>query len=237
MYKKIAFLSCLLPVCLVGKIQAETIAADLLVYSVEDQHAAVPYLSRILVSDGMLRMDEVGDDRDDNTQGYLLFDRKQRLVLSVDPETRSVMVIGPPADGDASESPVTLEIESRPLDDAPLFAGKKPQQHIFHVQGKECFNIVTIEGEMPRAMNALREMNSVLAERHRRVLESVHDTAQEDCKFLVDAYRPGSEYSKGLLLTLMNGGETRQLVDYKQDMQVDSGLFEAPLEYDRFPMP
>lgn len=233
MYKKIVYFSSLLWICLAGNIQAETIAADLLVYSVENQHAAAPYLSRILVSDDMLRMDEVGDDR---MQGYLLFDRKQRLVLSVDPETRSVMVIGPPSGDAAADSTVTLEIDSRSLDEAPLFAGKKPRQHSFHVQGAECFNIVSIEGEMPRAMDALREMNSVLSERHRRVLGSAAD-AQQDCKFLVDAYRPGIEYSMGLLLTLMNGGENHQLVDVKQAMPVDAVLFEEPPEYKRFPMP
>jgi len=234
-FKKIAFASCLLSICLVSSIQAETIAADLLIYRVENQNAASPYLSRIMVSDDMLCMDEVGQG---SLQGYLLFDRKQRLVLSIDPESRSVVVIGPLADETRDESAVTLEIQSRPLDDAPLFVGKKPQQHAFHVQGKPCFKIVSIEGEMPRAMNALREMTSVLAERHRRIFRSAGDDfAQEDCKFLVDAYRPGIEYSKGFMLTLMNGRENRQLVEYKQSMQVNSDFFEEPLEYNRFPMP
>jgi hypothetical protein len=232
-YQKIVFLSCLLWLCLAGNTQAETITADLLIYRVESQHASAPSLSRILVSDDMLRMDEVGDDR---MQGYLLFDRKQRLVLSVDPETRSVMVIGPPAGDAAAESPVALEIESRPLDDAPLFAGKKPRQHSVHVQGAECFKIVSIEGEMSRAMDALREMNSVLAERHRRVLGSAAE-AQQDCKFLIDAYRPGIEYSMGLLLTLINGGENHQLVEFRQAMPVEAALFGEPPEYRRFPMP
>ena len=236
MYKKIVFLSCLLSVCLVSKLQADTVAADLLVYRVENQHAAAPYLSRTMVSDDMLRMDEVGDDSDDGMQGYLLFDRKQRIVLSVDLETRSVMIIGQSADEAVPESPVALEIESRPLKDAPLFAGTPPRQHTFHRQGQQCFSIVSIEGEIP-AMAALREMHSVLAERHRRVLGPAANEAQQDCKFLVDAYRPGIEYSMGLMLTLISGSENHQLVDYRQDMQVDAGFFEEPLEYNRFPMP
>ena len=236
MHKKIAFLCCLLSICLAGKTQAETVLADLLVYRVEKTAVSAPYLSRIMVSDDMLRMDEAGDDSDGSVGGYLLLDRKARLVLSVDPESRSVMVIGPPADDAGSESAVTLEIESRPLDGAPLFAGKQPMKHAFHVQGKECFSIVSIEGVMPRAMKALREMNSILAERHRRVLGSAADT-QQDCRFLVDAYRPGIAYSMGLMLTMMNGSENQQLVDYQQEMQVDAGFFEEPLEYNRFTMP
>jgi hypothetical protein len=87
-----------------------------------------------MVSDDMLRMDEVGDDSDDGMQGYLLFDRKQRIVLSVDPETRSVMIIGQSADEAVPESPVALEIESRPLKDAPLFAGPPPGSTPFIVR-------------------------------------------------------------------------------------------------------
>jgi hypothetical protein len=98
-----------------------------------------------MVSEAMLRMDEIGEDSDDGMQGYLLFDRKQRLVLSVDPETRSAMIIGPPADEAVPVSPVTVETESRPLKDAPSFAGKKPVQHTFHILGKQCFNIVSID--------------------------------------------------------------------------------------------
>jgi hypothetical protein len=136
-YKKIILFSRLLSVCLVSKLQADMIAADLLVYRVENQHAAAPYLSRIMVSEAMLRMDEIREDSDDGMQGYLLFDRKQRLVLSVDPETRSAMIIGPPADEAVPVSPVTVESESRPLKDAPSFAGKKPVQHTFHILGKQ----------------------------------------------------------------------------------------------------
>ena len=55
MYKKIILFSRLLSVCLVSKLQADMIAADLLVYRVENQHAAAPYLSRIMVSEAMLR--------------------------------------------------------------------------------------------------------------------------------------------------------------------------------------
>lgn len=235
MYKKIAFLSWLLSACLVGKVQAETIAADLLLYRVDNQHAAAPYLSRIMVSDDMLRMDEPGDD--DSMQGYLLFDRKARLVLSVDPGTRTIMVIAPSPDAAAAKPADTLDIQSRPLDDAPLFAGKKPREHLISIQGKECTSLVAVEGEMPRAMKALREMSSVVADRHMRQLAIAGEMAEKDCKLWLDAYYPGVEYSKGLMLTLVSDSENRHLVDYKQSIEVDSELFEAPLEYNRFPMP
>ncbi|MEJ2328690.1 MAG: hypothetical protein P8Z33_02350 [Gammaproteobacteria bacterium] len=40
----------------------------------------------------------------------------------------------------------------------------------------------------------------------------------------------------GLMLTLMNGSENHQLVDYREDMH-DADFFEEPLEYNRFSMP
>ena len=110
-------------------------------------------------------------------------------------------------------------------------------QHVFHVQGELCFSIVSIEGVMPRAMNALREMNSILAERHRRRVPGSAADAQQDCRFVVDVYSPGIAYDMGLMLTMMNGSENQQLVDYMQDTQVDAGFFEEPPEYNRFSMP
>ena len=96
---------------------------------------------------------------------------------------------------------------------------------------------MAVEGEMPRAMKALREMSSVVADRHMRQLAIAGEMAEKDCKLWLDAYYPGVEYSKGLMLTLVSDSENRHLVDYKQSIDVDPELFEAPLEYNRFPMP
>ena len=234
MFRKIALVFWLLPACVATGVQADMTEADLLVYRIDNQNAPAPSLSRIMVTDTMMRMDEIGDD---SMQGYLLYDRKERLVLSVDPETRTIMVIAASPDATAAQPADTLGIQSRPLDDAPLFAGKKPHEYVISVRENECLNLVAVEGETPRAMNALHEMAGVVAGRHRRFLASAAETAEDDCKLLLDAYYPGVEYSKGLVLTLISDNEQRQLVDYKPAVKVDPELLEAPLEYNRFPMP
>ena len=234
MFRKIALVFSLLPACVATGVQADMTEADLLVYRVDNHNSPAPSLSRIMVTDTMMRMDEVGDD---GMQGYLLYDRKERLVLSVDPETRTIMVIAPSRDATATKPAGTLDIQSRLLDDAPLFAGKKPHEYVISIEGNECINLVAVEGETPRTMNALREMAGVIAGRHKRLLASAPETTEDDCKLLLDAFYPGIEYSKGLMLTLISDNEKRQLVDYKPAMQVDRELLEAPLEYNRFPMP
>ena len=91
--------------------------------------------------------------------------------------------------------------------------------------------------ELPAdAMQALREMSTLLAERHRRVMATT-DVSPGDCKLPLDAFAPGQEFSKGLLLSLVSDSEIRQLVEFRRDDDIDSALFEAPPGFGRFEMP
>ena len=210
---------------------AETVDAEVLVYSVEDKMAPAPYLSRIMVTDEFLRMDEVGEQA---LPGFLLFDRLQRQVLSVNPLNKSVMVIDAGEEELEKQRDIDLAVKEKILAEAPAVAGKQPIQYDFEVTGHSCFTLVAVPGQMDDSMLALREMQEVLSMRHRRVVDAFSDA---DCKLPIDAYRPGIEYSRGLVLTLIGKQESRQLVEFESARQVDRTLFEEPMNYRRMAMP
>lgn len=223
----------LIQACFSGApLAAEPVNADILVYQVRSGDGADAYLSRIMVSGRMVRMDEIGDEA---MSGYTLFDRKQRLLLGVDPESRSVMQIASAAD--MTDAPrVEYGATGRRLEAAPTVAGRSPVEFRYSVEGEECFSFVAVEGVMADAMQAMREMSAVLAERHRRVLATA-ELSPDDCKLPLDALAPGEEYSRGLLLSLVSESEIRQLVDFRRDVEVDSALFEVPSGFGSFEMP
>lgn len=232
MHKKITQILGLLLVLFHGPLTAEEIEVDLLLYQVSDPDGTRQSLSRVMVTESMLRMDEIGEDA---LPGYLIYDRKERLISSVDPGNGSIMLIGPPDEEAAQPSrDIDIVVESRQLEEAPALAGKQPQEFDVKVYGDACLTLVAVPGMMNDAMQAIQEMNAVLAERHRRVADRGLNL---DCRLTIDAFEPGLEYSKGLLLSLVGKGEIRQLVEYRQSTLIDSEVFEAPLDYRRFPMP
>lgn len=231
MYKTLISLLLLPFLWLAAPVAAETTAADILVYRVEPRDDARGYLSRVMVSDGMLRMEEIGDGA---APGYTLYDRALRLILGVDPESRSVMLIGP-ATETPSDREVDYRVESEALEAAPGVAGKIPVEHRYVVNGEPCFTLIAVAGEMAGAMRALGEMSAALAERHRRVMGSAN--AGEDCKMPLDAFAPGDEFSRGLLLSFVGSNEVRQLVEFQRGVEVDGARFEEPPGYQRLQMP
>ncbi|MEJ2307704.1 MAG: hypothetical protein P8Z78_00145 [Gammaproteobacteria bacterium] len=210
---------------------AETTTTDILVYRVEPRDDSQGYLARVMVSGEMLRMDEIGDGA---VPGYTLYDRVERLILSVDPESRSVMRIGP-ATETPSDREVDFRVESETLEEAPRVAGKIPVEYTYVVNGEPCFTLIAVAGEMAGAMQALREMSAALAERHRRVIGLANDV--DDCKMPLDAFAPGQEYSRGLLLSFVGRSEVRQLVEFQRGIEVDGDLFEEPPGYQSLQMP
>jgi hypothetical protein len=68
---------------------AQTQAALLLYRVVSPGEAA--YFNRLLSTPAFLRLDKGAQD-----SGYILYDRRQRVIYSVDHEARSILVIEPP---------------------------------------------------------------------------------------------------------------------------------------------
>jgi len=132
-----AFLSLtLLPFLLVGSAlprePAQEISAALLVYRVLEQRAK-PYISRILVTPGYLRMDKGADD-----DGFILYDRAAHVIYSITPSEQSLLVIDPPKD--KPESPLLLAVSEERHDDpqAPAVAGIHPLRYGLKVNGRLC---------------------------------------------------------------------------------------------------
>lgn len=205
--------------------------ADLLVYRVEEAGLA-PYVSRILVTPGYLRMDEGTDDG-----GYTLFDRAAGVFYNVDPEDRSVMVIDPPRT--RPEAPVPLVLGAEPLPDIPRepVAGAVPEGWRLLANGEVCVDLVAAPGIMDNAVTALAEFYERLSFHHGAVIPATPPDLIDACDLADNVFAPARLYAHGLPLRQSSPRMKRELVDHGEAMPVAPGLFEVPADYRRLVIP
>ena len=205
--------------------------AELLLYQVQEA-GQEPYLSRILVTSDFLRMDQ-GEAAD----GFILFDRRKRIIYSVDSAERSILVIeSAPAKQPLPEQP---EIATDELDagDAPLVAGSKPRHWRMTVNGKSCQEAVVVPGLMPRSVAAQGEYRRLLAEQHMVSLAAIPAGYRDACADAIQVFAPSALLAKGLPLRSWDiNGNRQTLIDFSTDQAVSDEQFSLPEDFRRQPM-
>ena len=225
----VAALSLLLPVTsMSGTPPAPT--GSLLWY--EEQEAGIDaYPVRIMVVPGYLRMDDGQDDGD-----FLLFDRNNRKVFSINHEDRSILVVEPAASVTDSAPPPDLELGIEQIADesAPRVAGKKPEMYRFTAAGETCLEAVVVPGLLPQAVQALSEYSRLLAERQLAMLENTPEEFRTPCYLSRYVHAPGRQLAQGLPIQEWDSsGYRRQLTDFRDRVPVNPALFELPAGYNR----
>lgn len=225
----ILFLSVLLAWPVVG---AEP-QASLLIYQVESTQEPT-HFNRLLATDDYLRLDRGAQDT-----GYILFDRREQVIYSVNHEDASILVIDPPPLSEPlrSVSPA-VELVPAALAGAPPVGGVKPEQWVLQVDGAVCQSAVVLPGLMPGAVAAYGEYLGRLARQHALALPATPAEFQSACDNAVHVYASDRLLQKGLPLNLWDEqGYRESLVDFRQGFPLAGGEFTLPDGYTRSPMP
>ncbi|MCU7967983.1 MAG: hypothetical protein KZQ74_12455, partial [gamma proteobacterium symbiont of Bathyaustriella thionipta] len=120
------------------------------------------------ITDTHLRIDDRltksnHQNKDDNT-GFVLYDRKNKVIYSISSEEKQIIKINQVAVTIPSPIELNLKKLSLKIDkNAPLIKGKNTQHHQIFVNDKLCTNMITVPGLMPDAVMALQHFNQVLA--------------------------------------------------------------------------
>ena len=125
--------------------------ASLLVYRVWEQ-GAEPYLSRVMVTPGHVRLDEGSDGA-----GYTLFDRNNERIYNVSVDDRSILVLDSAQPLPALPDTLVLQEQVEADTGAPLVAGQRPNHVRLLANGELCAELVTIESVMEEAVRGLTE--------------------------------------------------------------------------------
>lgn len=209
----------------------EAAGAIRLVY-VEQEPGIEPYRSRYIVTDDFLRIDD-----DDQNGGFVLFDRRQRIIFSTNADNRSILEIHQRAATEEPPRALTLTHEWLPLEGAPDVGGRQAEYRRYSVNGETCLDQVSLPGLAPEMVAALVEFRQVLAGEHRRMVPLTPADMQDGCDLARHAFHVDSFMAHGLPLKEWDGrGNRRELVDMELDYRPAAGLFELPADYSTMDM-
>ncbi len=205
---------------------------ELLLYRVQSPGEEASF-NRLLASKDFLRLD--GGEQD---SGYILFDRREQRIYSVNHEEQSILVIDPPAlaDGFGANAP-RIDVQSVTPVEAPEVAGVKPLRWRLVAAGKSCREAFVLPGLMPNAVTAYGEYLRVLARQQAQALATIPAEFQDACDDAVHVYAPDALLQKGMPLDIWSGENYREsLVDFRAAFKVPESAFSLPAGYSRVPM-
>jgi len=187
------------------------------------------YPVRMLITDRWLRIED-----GDGQNGFILYDRANHSIHSVSHEARSILVV--------KSRPVTLEAPASlthrretGTDKPPSIGGKTVTHYRYFTSGKHCFDVYAAHGFLPDATRALREYQEAMAGEQGAMQARMPPSMQQACDMADLVFEPGRSLMEGFPVRLVKAnGVTRQLTDYKINVELEPRLFELPPEYKTF---
>lgn len=198
----------------------------------EEEPGIEPYISRIVIDDRYLRIDDLSDD-----SGYILYDDEIGKIYSVSHYDKSILVISSAATAEPEMSD-KLVTSDKLLDQAPKVAGKPV--HDYRVELKDesfqemCTNIQYAAGLMQEAGEMMHAYQTAMVANQVSSLQQTPVEFQTPCMISDQIYFDGSIYSKGLpLMEWRSNGKKRLLQSFKRKAP-EEGVFTFPEGYRQF---
>jgi len=216
---------------LVTQVFADQVQAQLLVYRVAES-GAEPYISRLLVTPELLRMDQGQGDA-----GYILFERKARIIYSVNPDDETILIVNPSENSLAPPDDLKLSARQVEGESIPLVAGQTPQHWEFLANGQVCRHAIVLPGVMSGATEAYSEYLDLLAYQQQTSLAAIPVEFQTPCDLAMHIYAAHSVLEKGLPLHEWDGeGRQQELVDFREGFSIPVESFQLPEGFRRVKM-
>lgn len=189
----------------------------------ETAPGAEPVQHRILVNHDFLRMDIVGDK-----SGFLLLDRKQRLIhnINLDDNTdllinKNQVTLAPPAV--FAHKTVALKAT------LPKIDGHVTRRYQISTNQTLCHDVVVVEGILKDAAKAMMEFADALSSEQAIGLAATPKEFVNECELATGVFEPGREYARGFPVREQDWrGRLRELVDYDEHYKADASLFTVP---------
>ena len=196
--------------------------ASLLVYKVWEK-GSPSYITRILVTDKYVRLDDGADGGD-----FTLFDRKNESVYNISVKERAVLTIEPIGKKIPENNILILDEKKSSDPSAPMISGKKPFRIDFLANGELCGSVIAVSDLMENALIALREFRLVLARVHADTQATQPDILQTACDLASNIHAPTRTLDYGLPIEEFRGENIQLLLDLKEKFEVESSMFVIP---------
>lgn len=192
---------------------------------IEQEAGVEPYPISMLVNKDFLRIDDTG-------RGFILFDRQQQRIYSVNPAEKTLLLMEKhPL---PSEVPEHLQLKTQVLKDAemPNIQGIKPVHHRYSVAQQECYNAINAQGLLPDVLEVLQEYRQLKAGSQWQRLENTPVEQRNDCMLSNLIYHAAAPLQAGFPIVEWNEqGYKRMLQNYQPYTAKDSDWTQLPQGY------
>ncbi len=205
---------------------------DRLIYEVQEGERA-PVVTRIWVSPEMMR-----EDDGEEGSGYVLFDRRDKTVYSINPEEHTLLTIPLAEIGDPGSAPADLNLKQRKAVQAPRISGRQPEHWQLRLGEQVCQEGWVVPGLMPESIAAMSEYREALARQHRLTLDQIPEAYRDLCDDTVQVFAPAALLQKGLPLNTWDAkGVVWKLREFQRVEADLKKLFERPEDLEVITMP
>lgn len=208
---------------------------DTLVLFVEQEDGVEPYQTRMIITKDFVRIDDGEGDMD-----FVLFDRKNKLVQSVNASEKTIMAVHEKKleEGQVFEPPFKLTHAAKEMPamkDVPSIEGEKAKHFQLITNDEVCYNVIAVKGLMPHVVKALTEFHKHMATDSYVTFKNLPADMHDACDMTATTFKPGRQFEFGF--PIQEWGKrnySRSLIDYNVNYKVEPGLFILPQGYKRY---
>lgn len=184
--------------------------------------------TRVIVNRRYVRIDP-----DTGAGNYILFDRKEGVIYSVDASDRTILVI--------RSHPITLQKPATITNTVTIgkhkghFLGHTLVHYRLFTDGQQCYSIAAGKHLLPHVARALTAYADTLAGEQAVTAQNTPAGIETPCDLEDNVFDPGREYAYGFPVRMTDADQNQKvLVAVKRDVAVKAGLFVLPAHYVRY---
>lgn len=203
-------------------------ATEILLHFTEQDREGRVLDTHLRVNPEYLRMDNGADD------GFILLDRKARIIYSVSATDQIILVLKP-LPLTLARPPVFEHSVERDAAVWPAVAGRPVVHYRLLINGKTCGEVYAAAGLLPDVVTALREYHSIMAGEQARTQARMPESAGSLCDLAEWVYAPARHLDQGFPVRQVSyDGRVRQLVDFKTVLPSGDHWYSLPRDYRRY---
>lgn len=184
-----------------------------------------PYISRLLLSEHFLRLDDGIDSGD-----FILFERKTGQIHSFNHEDKTHLAIKPLEAPDI-DFKLDFKIHKNNLHSAPKINGVTPVEYQFYADSKKCKQSVNVAGILPQMTKVMIDYEQALVGQAKATLQRIPSSMRTAC-YMANNFLYASEYIKvGFPLHVADyEGRQKRLVSF-QEIKKPETIVQFPAGY------
>ena len=208
---------------------------DALVIFTEQENGVEPYQTRMIVTKEYVRVDD-----GEGATSFILYNRNEKVVYSINPDEKSVMAIHEKKlkEGEVFEPPfkLTHSVKKMPeMKDAPTIKGEGARHYQLITNDKICYDVVAIKNLMPNVVKALTEFHNHMATDSMVTFNNTPKDLLDACGITSSTFKPARQFEFGFPIQEWGDNDySRSLMDYNDNYIADPKLFSFPEGYKHY---